>query len=506
MAQKDPCAMMSACFLCAKLSAGWQIDNLPTYVAKSLFVSHSNIEPKTWICLNCLTAKGDFVPPNVRANGKRGSVKLQCASQQYTCTKVSRADRGKPLVSAPPAIDANGVRSILQIPPYANVENAICKGCRQILYAFLREFKTEVPPAQPTEPDSPTQLDQQPDLLSTNESDQDLSMNEADQDFLNTNEADQDSLSMNESDRDFLNTNEAAGTPPMATSSRCECPAANLLRQRWNDDNFQKTLFHNITPHYGMKRGLAECLELDEVDARQLYRLKNVETPMKKRRTSMCQRTWQGQSLTEVMREFWVDNAHPCPTQSKLVRKIDGVRVEEYKSFVLTPLADVYKEFKDAFAGQINPIPSASSFDRTRPFWVKGCPDSARTRCRYFTELVLQLRAFLRWRKRFHPNCSICAGVPSSVKLMREMSQAEVNLVFSCLDTGDEQEGNDTPPRADTPPRQDYCPPRSYRDAGKMTKGNARIFFIRTRGARKMVQEKNSGGLPPQGTDIFQRG
>ena len=62
-AYNDPKGPVSLCHdVCPFLV---RIVNLPTYVAKSLFVSHSNTEPKTWICLNCLTAKGVFVPPNM---------------------------------------------------------------------------------------------------------------------------------------------------------------------------------------------------------------------------------------------------------------------------------------------------------------------------------------------------------------------------------------------------------------------------------------------------------
>ena len=333
MTQTTPEIMPETCGMCNVQRTGWEVSRLPLYVGSHFRLKTS----KAWVCSLCAKSEASFAPPHKNCSGKKGSRRLQCASDNYSCKNVRKEDRKKPLLTPPAQYDDDIVRKVLQIPEYTNLENSICAKCKQKLYNYKSKMGVTIA-ASP----APIESLQPPSF---------------------------DPPSIEPHSEDEPSTPPTANTAP----NRCDCAVATFIRERWSDDAFRRGLFLGWEGRRGQKRDISEALGMNTAEERQLYTLPQEETPMKRRKTAMSERKFRGQSLHEFMHEFWLEQAHPCPTQTKLVKRVNGERVEQLKAFVLTPLGEVYKEFVKTHAHDIVPLPGKTSFNQARPFWVKGC-------------------------------------------------------------------------------------------------------------------------------------
>lgn len=343
-----------------------EVEELPTYV--STFVRHEEEKVGKYVCLACLTQRGEL---NFRpAHGPRS----RCASNSYGCTKpVNR--------SIPTEVDRVALaKPPWNVPLYAP-QRSLCNSC----FGKISRAK-------------------------------------------------------NASVR-------SSSAPSQNASEKCDCYVVQKVRANWYETSFREAVCRVISDN--VNRFMA-CLGFpnNSAEYRAAARLAK-GTPVRKTRSdAFSQQRIGDETIEEIIVRFWEEESHPCPTGKKVVRFINGERVEKDATFVLYTFAELHEQFVKRYRD----IPrlakvGVSKFKSLRPFWVRSCPDSPRTRCRQHTEFLNMVTALKRWRSRFHATCPGCQKfeLPENLKdLNYEHVRVIVNCIHDSLECSDSESDADS--------------------------------------------------------------
>ncbi len=263
------------CNDCARKGVGHRIKDLPVFVQKTFG------EPnRVWVCSKCLVKRG------AENNFRKGQENC-CARDNYSCTALpSKYDRRKPL-RVLPAISSSA-KSEYSIPYFAPAK-CLCLSC----YLVIRKRY-----------------------------------------LASVGELDDKVLSPTPKKRPRVA--EEAKEDEETEDSACPCEVCSVIRKGWSNSLLRKEVA--AVAETANTSQFMRDLGFDHTMYRQFRRsvMRELEPETSKIRCdSYSLKTFQGKSFKEIVEDFWEENAMQCPTQGKLVRWIDGKRMEKFKAFVL---------------------------------------------------------------------------------------------------------------------------------------------------------------------------